>query len=110
MARTVTDDDLRRRLIQVARRKATVTYGELSPDAPRSLWHPLDRINAVEVAEGRPSLTAVVVNKDLSKPGNGFFGWVRRWAASTAIIGTPSGSRSCRRFGATGMTAGDGEW
>ncbi len=68
-----TDDDLRQRLIQVARRRETVTYGALSPSAPQSLWRPLDRINWVEHAEGRPLLTAVVVNKDRRRPGEGFF-------------------------------------
>ena len=67
------DDNLRQRLIQVARRKATITYGELDPDAPRSLGTRLDPISNVEAAEGRPLLTAVAVNKDLRMPGAGFF-------------------------------------
>ncbi len=65
--------DLRQRLIQVARREATITYGELCPSAPQSLWRPLDQINWVEHGEGRPLLTAVVVSKDRRRPGKGFF-------------------------------------
>ena len=67
------DDDLRQRLIQTARRKVTVTYSELSPEAPRAIWPMLDQVNRYEVAEGRPMLTAVVVTKEARKPGIGFF-------------------------------------
>ena len=71
--------DLRQRLIQVARRKATVTYSELSPSAPRAIGRKLDQIGSVELADGRPLLTAVVVTKETGKSGTGFFALAREW-------------------------------
>ena len=71
--------DLRQRLIQVARRRETVTYGELCPSAPRAIGRKLDQIGSVELAEGRPLLTAAVVTKETGKSGAGFFALARAW-------------------------------
>ena len=68
------DQDIRQRLIEVARRRATICYSELRPEAPRTLAVPLDEINTYEHREGRPLLSAVVVRKDGNgMPGEGFF-------------------------------------
>lgn len=73
------DADLRQRLIQVARRKATVTYSGLSPAAPQSIGRKLDHIGSVDLAEGQPLLTAVAVTKKTGKSGTGFFALARAW-------------------------------
>ena len=57
------DYDLRQKLIEVAKRKGTISYFELRPDAPQTLAAPLDEINKYEQGEGRPLLSAVVVHK-----------------------------------------------
>ena len=74
-----TNYGLRQRLIEVAGRKATVTYSELSPTAPRAIGRKLDEINSVELAAGRPMLTAVVVTKETGKSSAGFFAQARAW-------------------------------
>ena len=68
------DHDLRQRLIEVAKCRATVSYSELRPDAPQTLAVPLDEINRHEHREGRPLLSAVVTHKDGDQmSGDGFF-------------------------------------
>ena len=68
------DHDLRRSLIDVAKRRETISYSELRPDAPQTLAAPLDEINRHEHREGRPLLSAVVAHKDGDRmSGDGFF-------------------------------------
>ena len=68
------DQDLRQRLIEVAKSRRTASYSELRPEAPQTLATPLDEINTHEHQEGRPLLSAVVVHKDGDgMPGVGFF-------------------------------------
>ena len=68
---------VRDRLIEVARNRGLITYGELEPIAELpavsigSLI--LDAISRDEASEGRPMLSAVVVNADTGRPGDGFY-------------------------------------
>ena len=67
------DHDLRQRLIEVAKCRATVSSSELRPDAPQTLAVPLDEINKHEHREGRPLLSVVVAHKDGDRmSGDGF--------------------------------------
>ena len=68
------DDDLRRSLVEVAKRRETSNYSELRPDAPQALAAPLGEINRHEHREGRPLLSAVAAHKDADRmSGDGFF-------------------------------------
>ena len=68
---------VRARLIEVARSEGTITYGQLAPIAdsePMVIGQEhLDAISRAEVSEGRPMLSAVVVNAKTGLPGPGFF-------------------------------------
>ena len=68
---------VRDRLIEVVRNESLVTYGELEPIAeiPAVSIGPLvlDAISRDEASEGRPMLSAVVVNADTRNPGDGFY-------------------------------------
>ena len=72
-----TDQRVRDRLIEVARNRSLTTYGELEPIAglPAVSIGPLvlDAISRGEASEGRPMLSAVVVNADSRNPGDGFY-------------------------------------
>ena len=62
----------------VARNGIYVNYGDIAPLiglSPRSpkLFAILDCINRNEHSEGRPLLSAVVINKMKGMPGDGFF-------------------------------------
>ena len=70
------------RLVKAARAGEFVHYGELAKMLDIDLENPhfgaqvgkvLDRINADEVAAGRPVISAIVVSKDTMLPGTGFF-------------------------------------
>ena len=70
-------DIVRTKLIEVARRRDTITYGEIgrlvrmpAVLVGRSL---LDPINDCEHAEGRPLLSALVVSENTGVPGDGFW-------------------------------------
>ena len=68
------DDDLRRSLIEVAKRRETSNYSELRPDAPQDLAAPLGEINRHEHREGRALLSAVAAHKDADRmSGDGSF-------------------------------------
>ena len=68
---------VRDRLIEVARNRSLTTYGELAPIAElpaRSIGRLiLDVISRDEASEGRPMLSAVVVNANTGRPGGGFY-------------------------------------
>ena len=68
---------VRDRLIEIARNESLVTYGELEPlaEIPAVSIGPLvlDAISRDEASEGRPTLSAVVVNADTRNPGDGFY-------------------------------------
>lgn len=65
-------------LIEVAKRGAFITYGELM----KKLGGPgrgyigevIGQISETEVSEGRPKLSAIVVRSDTQMVGGGFFG------------------------------------
>ncbi len=68
-------------LVETARRRATITYqqlterltvAQLAPNDP-SLAPLLREISEAEDAAGRGLLTAVVVRRDTGRPGRGFY-------------------------------------
>ena len=70
------------RLIQAARAREFVHYGELGKMLGLDMDNPhfatlvgkvLDRINEDESAAGRPMISAIVVSKETMLPGSGFF-------------------------------------
>ena len=67
---------VRDRLIEVARNRDLITYGQLAliaDSAPRAVGREhLDAISRAEVSEGRPMLSAVVVDAK-GRTGDGFF-------------------------------------
>jgi len=82
--------DVRKKLIEVARRGETITYGELMKEFGIPRGHPkpgigigyvVGEISNYEYSQGRPLLSAIVVRADsrtgicpLGHPGGGFFG------------------------------------
>lgn len=75
-------DDLYRALIEVARQRDTITYGEIAPLVGLTMVRPpdrgalgalLDEVDRAELAAGRPLLCAIVVRRDRGLPGRGFF-------------------------------------
>ena len=55
-----------------------ITYGDLSnqlsfPMNPRNIEQPLERISFACIENGLPPVSVMVVNKDTSMPGKGFF-------------------------------------
>jgi hypothetical protein len=74
------------RLREVARDQDLITYGEIAPYGGMDSGYPhfdaairrlLDDVNRIEIAEQRPMLSAVVINKDTGMPGRGFFDCAR---------------------------------
>jgi hypothetical protein len=65
-------------LIEVAKRKAFITYGELikklGGPGRGYIGEVIGQISENEVSEGRPKLSAVVVRSDTWMVGGGFFG------------------------------------
>ena len=70
------------RLVQAARAREFVHYGELAKMLSIDMDNPhfgaqvgkvLGRISEDEVASGRPMISAIVVSKDNMLPGSGFF-------------------------------------
>ncbi len=79
-------DQIRDRLIEVARKGTVTYYSEIAPMAGLNMSLPNDRyeigallddINRAERAEDRPLLSAIVVHKDTLVPGQGFFTMAR---------------------------------
>ena len=81
-------EDIGRFLEDLARRKATTTYGHvverfgLPPMEGAWAAHPLsaafEYLDRQDAAASRPFRTAVVVRKDSNVPGNGFFESIAR--------------------------------
>src|SRR4051812_5090898 len=75
-----TRSEVRGRLIEVARRRGLITYGELCIGLAKPKLFPgsadlsglLFQVSRYERRNGRPLLTALVVNAD-GRPGRGFF-------------------------------------
>ena len=72
-----------KRLIEVAKRKETVSYSEMARIADlhvrsRALFQILDDVSTAEHAAGRPLLTAVVIRKEDGVSGAGFFALATR--------------------------------
>ena len=84
---TETFDRVYRRLIQIARKKETITYGEIAemmPNIPkrgnymsREVGQISGEISQYEYLHGRPLLSAVVIRGDKKTPGEGFFNMAR---------------------------------
>jgi hypothetical protein len=75
------------KLIEVARSRKTISYGELgrvadqtieSDDDIKQLGFLLDEIADQEVAAGRPLLAVVVVSEKTNMPGGGLFKYAKR--------------------------------
>jgi len=70
--------DVRERLIEVVRHRGLITYGELMRDfglaRGRQIGEVLGEISEYEHAQGRPFLSAIVVNKGGLRPSGGFRG------------------------------------
>lgn len=73
--------EIRALLVEIARRRRTISYSDLTskvetyefqPNDPR-LYRLLDDLSQEEVAAGRGMLSVVVVHKDDKQPGVGFF-------------------------------------
>ena len=73
---------VRANLIEVARRRSTIMYGEAAKRVGMTAIgigpHVLDPINEYEHARGRPLLSAVVVGKGSRRPGGGFYALASR--------------------------------
>ena len=80
------NEELRQILIEVARKRRFMFYGELAPslnldmnlDNNRvEIGRILGEISTYEHQQGRPLLTAIVVHKRDNRPGVGFFNLAR---------------------------------
>jgi hypothetical protein len=67
------DPDLYARLVDAARKKSVVAYGDLETLLGLDMENPNDRKRMDEVKAGRPMLSSVVWHKDMSSPGRGFY-------------------------------------
>ena len=70
---------LRDILISIAKQRGTICYSDLAPQVgmhhrSRRFHQLLGDISEAECAKGRPLLSAVVINKQLKRPGPGFLG------------------------------------
>jgi hypothetical protein len=73
--------EMRAILIQLARARQTITYGELAAEMRAASIHPysyamtnmLDELGRDNEAEGKPTLATLVVRKADGRPGPGFF-------------------------------------
>ena len=102
------DHDLRQRLIEVAKCRATVNYSELRPDAPQTLAVPLDEINRHEHREGRPLLSAVVTHKDGDQmSGDGFFRIAGSLGSTKKATRSGTGDRNWSECGIIGRLVND---
>ena len=81
MTLTPQQETVRQCLIQCAREERIVTFGEVGEWIhwlPHTLGQNLlTPINNLECAEGRPLLSAIVVNAETGLPGEGFFRYAR---------------------------------
>lgn len=72
-------EDIRQRLIEVARTRRLITYREVGEELNipawwRQLGRLLGEICIYEHAQGRPYLSAIVVRGDTRRAGSGFWG------------------------------------
>jgi hypothetical protein len=71
-------EDIRGRLIEVARHRGLIAYGELMRDfgiaRGRQIGEILGEISEYEHDHSRPFLSAIVVNKGTLRPSGGFWG------------------------------------
>jgi hypothetical protein len=81
-------------LVEVASRHGVITYGQLSDRfepmlgyrmAPQAWAQPLGELSLISVENGLPAISALVINKDLQMPGEGFFNFVGRLRGWQAI-------------------------
>ena len=81
-------------LVEVAKRHDVITYGQLSDRfepmlgyrwAPQAWAQPLGELSLMCIEHGLPAISALVINKDLQMPGEGFFNFVgqlRGWKST----------------------------
>jgi hypothetical protein len=77
-------DDIRKRLIEVAKKGSKISYKELMdefclargghPSAKNRVGDVVGDISNFEHSNGRPLISSVVVHKNNGYPGSGFFG------------------------------------
>lgn len=74
-------------LKQVAKQRATTTYGKVAPLAELDMSiagdryriaQILDEINEYEVGQGHPMISVIVVKSETQRPGQGFFECARK--------------------------------
>ena len=91
-------EKIKQRLIEIAQKSGTITYGELEKDQDifrLKLFRPLDEINVATFRENTVLLSAVVVTEKSRLPGNGFFLKAKeRWHKNV----DPDDENSCREF------------
>lgn len=69
--------DIRRTLIEIARKMKTITYGEIAEElgiANEAVGNVVGEVSIYECEKERPLLSVVVVRKDTRNSGGGFFG------------------------------------
>ena len=79
----------RRRLIDLARERRTVYYGEIMKEFGGSghIGKVLDEVNRQEHASGHPMLSALVIQKGTGRPSNGFWSLVAELHPNTGRPG-----------------------
>jgi hypothetical protein len=107
-------DEMRRILIDVARKSETISYAKLAsrltvyplPLNDTRLFIVLDEISKEEVAAGRGMLSVVVVRKSLAQPSAGFFQLAKSLGRDLSHLYDPE---TCRRFFAEELSRVHGE-
>jgi arsenate reductase (thioredoxin) len=68
---------LRQELVEAAKARGTLTYGQLMKlmgvSRGRPLWEAIVDVDKAEYARGAPGFAAIIVRKDTGFPGGGFF-------------------------------------
>lgn len=90
--------DLYDKLIEIAKSRTTITYSEAAESIAgvraNSIWPLLDDLNRYEAKQGRPMISAVVVNGSSGIPGDGFFTIARLLGRNAP---DPKSSKQARR-------------
>ncbi len=75
-------DEMRKELLSAARRRETVTYGQLMArfgltrgSSGKTVLGMVGEVDREESRKGAPGFAAIVVRKDTGYPGGGFFCW-----------------------------------
>lgn len=75
-------DEMRKELLSAARRRETVTYGQLMVrfgltrgSSGNTVLGMVGEVDREESGKGAPGFAAIVVRKDTGYPGGGFFCW-----------------------------------